>query len=62
YNSYSEGTVQLSDNNVGSDTRVSQSVSSFGYGGRYNKVTLKKVSKIKCFRSFSQHRNEALSP
>ena len=24
YNSYSEGTVQLSDNNVGSDTRVSQ--------------------------------------
>mgnify|MGYP002599333053 FL=1 len=32
YNSYSEGTVQLSDNNVGSDTRVSQSVSSFGYG------------------------------
>ena len=31
-------------------------------GGRYNKVTLKKVSKIKCFRSFSQHRNEALSP
>lgn len=29
-------------------------------GGRYNKVTLKKVSKIKCFRSFSQHRNEAL--
>ena len=32
------------------------------WGGRYNKVTLKKVSKIKCFRSFSQHRNEALSP
>lgn len=32
YNSYSEGKVQLSDNNVGSDTRVSQSVSSFGYG------------------------------
>lgn len=32
YNSYSEGTVQLNDNNVGSDTRVSQSVSSFGYG------------------------------
>ena len=31
-------------------------------GGRYNKVTLKKVSKIKCFRSFSQHRNEALLP
>ena len=31
-------------------------------GGRYNKVTLKKVSKIKCFRSFSQHRNEALPP
>ncbi len=31
-------------------------------GGRYNKVTLKKVSKIKCFRSFSQHRNEAVSP
>ena len=30
-------------------------------GERYNKVTLKKVSKIKCFRSFSQHRNEALS-
>ena len=34
-----------------------------GWGGeRYNKVTLKKVSKIKCFRSFSQHRNEALLP
>ncbi len=32
YNSYSEGTVQLSDNNVGSDTRVSQRVRSFGYG------------------------------
>ena len=32
------------------------------WGGRYNKVTLKKVSKIKCFRSFSQHRNEALLP
>jgi hypothetical protein len=34
-----------------------------GEGGeRYNKVTWKKVSKIKCFRSFSQHRNEALFP
>ena len=33
-----------------------------GGGGRYNKVTLKKVSKIKCFRSFSKHRNEALPP
>lgn len=32
YNSYSSGPVLLSDNNVGSDTIVSQNVSSFGYG------------------------------
>ena len=32
YNAYSEGTVQISENNVGNDTRVSQKVSSFGYG------------------------------
>lgn len=32
YNAYSEGTVQISENSVGNDTRVSQSVSSFGYG------------------------------
>lgn len=32
YSSYSEGTVQISDNSVGNNTRVSQSVRSFGYG------------------------------
>lgn len=32
YYSFSEGTVQISDNSVGNDTRVSQSVNSFGYG------------------------------
>lgn len=32
YSSYSEGTVQISDNSVGNNTRVSQSVHSFGYG------------------------------
>lgn len=32
YHSFSEGTVQLSDNNVGNNTRISQSVNSFGYG------------------------------
>ena len=33
-----------------------------GYGEDVKGVRLNKVSKIKCFRSFSQHRNEALLP
>lgn len=32
YNSYSQGPVQVGDNNVGNETVVSQSVNSFGYG------------------------------